>query len=338
MRQVLTAHSLKYKPDTIDTSSALKKYTSSIQIRNIKLKGLSGLSYIKYQHLQIKDYLQKLSGLKILVDVEFETVKDPQDDSSFDSFHIRSRVHTVLTVSELQNTLQKLIDDITIDIENKALRGSGFTILGINNIVVHLNKYNPTRGASYIPLPEWIANKKACINIKNHDNKCFKYSVQCGVHDMYKQDHPERITHYKTLEDDIIQWNISFPTTNTQIEQFENDNNDRISVNVYRESEIMPDCPSFIIAHRLTKIPNAHYHVDLLLVSDDTGQNHYVYIKDIDRLLSRQINKNTHKSYHCRNCLHPFKAKQCLETHIRNGCIAIEGTRLKLPEKGTTTK
>ena len=120
VRQVLTAHSLKYKPDTIDTSSALKKYTSSIQIRNIKLKGLSGLSYITYQHLQITDYLQKLSGLKILVDVEFETVKDPQDDSSIDSFHIRSRVHTVLTVSELQKTLQKLIDDITIDIETKA--------------------------------------------------------------------------------------------------------------------------------------------------------------------------------------------------------------------------
>ena len=44
VRQVLTAHSLKYKPDTIDTTSALKKYTNSIQIRNIKLKGLNGLS------------------------------------------------------------------------------------------------------------------------------------------------------------------------------------------------------------------------------------------------------------------------------------------------------
>jgi len=111
-----------------------------------------------------------------------------------------------------------------------------------------------------------------------------------------------------------------------------------MSVNVYRESEVMPDCPSFILAHRLTKIPNAEYHVDLLLVTDDAGKSHYVYIKDIDRLLSRQINKNTHKSYHCRNCLHPYTTKKGLENHIRNGCVAIEGTRLKLPEEGTTTK
>ena len=81
-----------------------------------------------------------MNGLKILVDVEFETIKDPEGENMLDSFFVRSRAHTVLTVGELQNTLQKLINDTTVDIENKALHGSGFTILGIKEIVIHLNK------------------------------------------------------------------------------------------------------------------------------------------------------------------------------------------------------
>lgn len=338
VNKALSSHSLKYKPDVIETTSALKKYTNSIKIRGIKLKGLNGLSYVRYQHSRIAEYLKKLNGLKILVDVEFETIKDLEDDSLTDSFYVRSRVHTVLTVDDLQNTLQRLTDDITIDIENKALRGSGFTVMGIKEIVIHINKFNPTRGASYIPLPDWIANKKACINVKNDDNKCFKYSVQCGVHGVHTKEHPERIAHYKKLNDDGIVWDISFPTTNSQIDKFEEANSGKVSVNVYRESEVMPDRPSFILAHRLTKISDAQHHVDLLLISDETGKSHYVYIKDIDKLLSRQINKSTHKSYHCRCCLHPFKTKNGLENHIRNGCIAVEGTRLKLPDEGSTTQ
>ena len=73
--------------------------------------------------------------MKILIDVEFETIKD-DDQDTIDSFYTRSRVHTALNASELQNLWQKTIDDITIDIETKAVRGSGFTIKGVKEIVI----------------------------------------------------------------------------------------------------------------------------------------------------------------------------------------------------------
>jgi hypothetical protein len=73
-----------------------------------------------------------------------------------------------------------MIDDITVDVEVKALKGSGFTIVGINSINIHIGKYDPSRGGSYIPLPMWISHKKACINIKNNDDKCFKYCIECA--------------------------------------------------------------------------------------------------------------------------------------------------------------
>ena len=52
-------------------------------------------------------------------------------------------------------------------------------------------------------LPKWIADKKACINIKNEDNKCAKYSTQCGFHNVHEQKNPQEIRHYSKIEDTI---------------------------------------------------------------------------------------------------------------------------------------
>ena len=55
-------------------------------------------------------------------------------------------------------------------------------------------------GSSYLDLPFWTKNKKACMNIQNDDNKCFMYAVQCGVQEIYKKPHPERTSHYDNDE------------------------------------------------------------------------------------------------------------------------------------------
>ena len=120
-----------------------------------------------------------------------------------------------------------MASDIIIDIENKALVGSGFTITGINEIKIHINKFNPLRGSSYRPLPLWIANKKACINIKNKDAQCFKYSVQCGLLGIFDLPSPEMMYHYKKKaigDSDTLIWNINYPVGNNEIDIFERDN------------------------------------------------------------------------------------------------------------------
>ena len=34
----------------------------------------------------------------------------------------------------------------------------------------HQDRYDPTRARSFVPLPEPMKNRKACINIQNEDN------------------------------------------------------------------------------------------------------------------------------------------------------------------------
>ena len=72
-------------------------------------------------------------------------------------------------------------------------QGSGWSLQCILHLTVNINKYNPMRAGSFIPLPDVIKNRKACVNVKNDDNECFKWAVLAGLLNI--QVHAERITH-----------------------------------------------------------------------------------------------------------------------------------------------
>ena len=82
--------------------------------------------------------------------------------------------------------------------------------------------------------PTGWQTKRLVLTLKNEDDLCFKYSVQCGFYEIYKKDHPCDMYHSKKYVDDkFIKWdNIDFPVGNNEIELFE-EQNKHISVNVY---------------------------------------------------------------------------------------------------------
>ena len=53
-------------------------------------------------------------------------------------------------------------------------------------------------GKSFIELPLWIKNKKACVNIKNDDDKCFKWAlVASQSYDLIKSTSKSLVSYYK---------------------------------------------------------------------------------------------------------------------------------------------
>ena len=50
------------------------------------------------------------------------------------------------------------------------------------------------RGKSCIKSPVWLINKRATINPKNKDNKCFQYSITVALNHQNIGNHPERIS------------------------------------------------------------------------------------------------------------------------------------------------
>ena len=89
-----------------------------------------------------------------------------------------------------------VIEELLSHIENAELHASGLVINYITKFKIGYGGFRIPNGSSYIDLPLWIKNKKACINIQNDDDKCFMYAVQCGVYEIYNKPHPERQGYY----------------------------------------------------------------------------------------------------------------------------------------------
>ena len=52
--------------------------------------------------------------------------------------------------------------------------------------------------------------------------------------------------------------------------------------------------------------------------------------------MSSQTYKMKAKKYHCRTCSHGFKTEELLKKHEEQGCLAVEGQKIEMPEAGET--
>ena len=85
---------------------------------------------------------------------------------------------------------------------------------------------------------------------------------------------------------------------------------------------------------RISEQPEGTNHVDMLLISNKKGMQHYCGIKSMSRFLNSQISKNEHKTQYCRRCLNPFRSKDSLKDHVEY-CSNNEAVRISYPEKGS---
>ena len=200
-----------------------------------------------------------------------------------------------------------------------------------------MKKYSPLKGSSYVLLPKCIQAKKACINVRNNDNQCFKYAILSAL---YPSDiNTNRVTHYRQYEDKLNFAGIEFPVKLKDISKFEKLND--ISVNVYM---LRMFGAKFEVSPCHITLNKRERHVNLLIVQDfyideyeenncgDDGnlpRYHYVWIKNMSRLLNAQLSKSHGKSFHCDRCLQIFYDEDRLKIHeedCKNDC------RINLPD------
>ena len=86
-----------------------------------------------------------------------------------------SRMTEVHRGSNLDRIVDGMIAHMKTQIENPALPNSRFRFDDVPFLDVNFHHLNLPRGSSYIPLPDWIASKKATINPHNDDKECFEW-------------------------------------------------------------------------------------------------------------------------------------------------------------------
>ena len=205
------------------------------------------------------------------------------------------------------------------------VEGSGWRFHSIIRLELHVVSYNPLRGEAWIALPKEIANKKAIINPKNKDNKCFLWCVLRALNPT--KDHPERIDKkLKEKENTLNMEGIEYPVSLKDKDKFERQN-PSIFITVYGYED------KKVVVLRKSENTNREHNVILFLIEGE-GVNHYCIVKDQSRLLSSQLSKHNGKKYLCMRCLNFCNSQKALDDHNKY-CGNHEDVEIIMPEKGT---
>ena len=95
----------------------------------------------------------------------------------------------------------------------------------------NLNKVSLSRGGSYTDSPKWLKNKKATINPKNNDDKCFQCALTAALNYEKIRKDPQRISKIKPFIDQYNRKDIDFSSHSKDWKKIES-NNKSIALNI----------------------------------------------------------------------------------------------------------
>lgn len=274
---------------------------------------------------ETKKLLDKFSVLKMNACLEAKMKRGIHDESvdiEYTTMYMQTKnkiidCSTDLSKSYIDNIEVKIIEQFSEMCE----QGSGWTLHEIVALVINNNRHQVFNGAAYINLPDFVARKKAVINVQNTDNECFRWAVLAALHPNVKT--PHRVSSYYPFRNELNFDNIEFPVTLNQLKFFEK-NNETISINVYAiDEEYNNDIrqnEKVIVPIRITEnVRENHIHLlsisDVSSVEDKNSLNesevysaandgislceianntdivsHYCYIKNLAKLVGSQCN------------------------------------------------
>ena len=246
--------------------------------------------------------------------------------SKSDNIEFMSGTETNDVINELfKSFLRKYQEGLETE-----MNGSSFVFERVGLLEYHLHKISLNRGGSYIDCPARLKNKKATINPKNKDNEYFKYAVVAALNYNKINNHPEKTSKLKPFIDNYNWKDIEFPSHSKDWKKFEQ-NNKTIAHNIF----FVPDNTKQIRAARIsTYYDERDNQVNLLMITDNDKDWHYLTVKSISKLL-RRITSYHDGDFYCLNCFHPHTTKNKLENHERI-CRDHDFCYVKMPDENNT--
>ena len=211
-----------------------------------------------------------------------------------------------------------------------ALDGTAyFNAEAVKNLYLHVWVYKPMwRGRSYLKLPDWLANKKAVVNVKNTDNQCGKWAVLSAVHQAERN--PDRLSHYAKYQHlwDLTGIDQSKPWKMWDFQRMDQQNQDLLegcTIDVYSVTweGIHTLCP----IHRGMKEVHADKRIIILHYENKDGDGHYMWVKNWSRL----VNEQGEKHLVCPTCMYCFSHTDVFDKHCAQ-CVNNVPVRVKMPK------
>jgi len=276
-------------------------------------------SFSKLVKLNVLELLKPTIKAKIVLTCEMEKPNLITGKSELLTTAFSSCVETILEFTNVSELYDAMIKRIKENLASFNSKGSNWIFSGIIKMEIKINKYQPFNGSSWIDLPKEIKLKKAVINPKNENNKCFMWAVLMNFHT--PKNHPERISNYKEHVNKFSWEGVEFPATKRSINAFEEANPD-VGINVFTwDGETI---------NLWKKTKNQGKIINLLHITNDE-KSHYTYIKNLNRLLGSQINKRVSAKHICINCMSSFRSNESLKKH-QDWCLSNNSVTMVFPK------
>ena len=307
----------------IREASAFRSYTNQYVMTNTNL-GLGPEKFLKHAKPPIINIFNSNRNIKTILYLHV-LMSQGERIQEF-AFHSKG-LKLILEGTDENEIYDEMVEEILEEIDMaRDAEGSGWRFEKVEKLVLHTTRWEPVNAGSYIELPQELKNRKAIINMKNQDDKCFMWCVLRALN--LKDNHPERIDNdLKNKVDTLNMEGIQYPVSLRGIDRFEH-LNPEISITVlgYNEEEK-------VYPLKVSKYTGCEHDIVLLLIKDGE-KSHYCLVKNISALLSSQINNNDHKRYFCLNCFNSFKSPDSLDKH-KEYCYNNECVKISMPPPNT---
>ena len=332
-REALERAILEYDQGLEKEKSAFEDFAVKYTIQGIP--GLTPIQFFERIYKTLKDFFTYHRNIKfkmILVCImEKQTIQQNVGVVGLEEgkSYFTSGTYNNIKSTDVDKLIKICIDGIEGGIENYQETGSAWYFKKVHKLEIHTVEYNPTKGSSYIPLPDWISNKKAIVNIENKDDKCF---IWCILRYLYPRDRDEeRLTDLKKYENSLNTKGITFPMKLRDISKFEKLNPSLPGINVFSVNENKNFDPLRMAEKDCLNT------IDLFLYEED-GVSHYSLTKNLNRLIKSQKTKTKNGSFYiCKKCFTHFTKYELLQKHILY-CSNNETVSVKMPPQGTMLK
>ena len=101
------------------------------------------------------------------------------------AFHSKTEVNLKRTNSN--ELFLKMKETVLESLAKCQRQGSNWRFHSVLSLDLHTVKYESLGGSSYIPLPKFLAAKKAIINLRNEDDEYFKWAITRALNPVEKK-------------------------------------------------------------------------------------------------------------------------------------------------------
>lgn len=254
----------------------------------------------------LKDSVRNRLSVKAYLDVHL-TYVNCKNASDRKRLVLRTKAVRVLRGTDLQNTLSSMTEQLDNRNVNFIRNKSGMILDSVDWATLHIAQYNSLAGSSYKRLPDALSRKKAIINVRNTDNRCFGYAILAAKYSdvSHKKDAGDPQPYNKFFAREKLD-KLKYPVKIDDLESIEQRLGQAINVLSFYDAR---GEALYSVYHSKLAPERADNAINLMY-----WDKHFAWIKSFERLMGN-ITKHKARKYFCMRCFSHFSCDRVLQNH-----------------------